>query len=114
MLIPATVAVPVLPALSVAVRVAVLAPLADTMTGSGQVATPERASEQVKVTVTGPEYQPLAVLAPLVIAPEMLGAVLSSFTVTESVPTLPAVSFAVPVTTCPAVSVETVTGPVRA
>src|SRR5918993_1364028 len=90
--------------------VAVLAPLAERTTGSGQVATPDRASAQVKVTVTGPLYQPLAVLVPLVTAPVMVGAVLSSFTVTESVPLLPAVSLDVPLTTWPAVSVETVTG----
>ena len=46
------------------------------------------------------------------IAAVMVGAVLSSLTVTESVPTLPAVSVAEPLTTCPAVSVETVTGAV--
>ena len=80
-------------------------------TSSGQVATPDRASEQVKCTVTGPAYQPLAVLVPLVIAPVMVGAVLSSLTVTESVPTLPAVSFAEPVTTLPGrLGAMTVTG----
>jgi hypothetical protein len=82
------------------------------MTGSGQMAMPDRASAQVKVTVTGPLYQPLAVLVPLVIAPVMVGAVLSSLTVTASVPTFPAVSVAVPLTGWPAVSVETVTGAV--
>src|SRR5437764_11367686 len=107
MLIPETATDAVLPALSVAVPLAVLAPFADRTTGSGQVATPDRASEQVKVTVTGPTYQPLLPLTPLVTAPAMVGLVLSSLTVTESVPTLPAVSFAVPLTSWPAVSVET-------
>src|SRR4051812_23320482 len=112
MSMPPTVTVAVLPALSVTVPLAVLAPLPDSTTGSGQVATPDRPSEQVKVTVTGPEYQPLAVLVPLVTAPVMVGLVLSSLTVTVSVPTLPAVSLAVPMTTWPAVSVVIVTGAV--
>src|SRR3954471_5609602 len=113
MLMPLTLAGVLLPALSVAVPAATLAPLAVRTTGSGQVAMPARASEHVKVTVTGPLYQPLAVWVPLVIAPVMAGAVLSSLTMTESVPTLPAVSVAVPVIAWPAVSVETVTGAVR-
>src|SRR3954447_1820124 len=111
---PPTVAVAVLPARSVTVPDAVLVPLADSTTGSGQAATPESPSAQVKLTVTGPVYQPLALLVPLVMAPAMVGAVLSSLTVTESVPTLPAVSFAVPVTVVPAVSAATVTGALMA
>jgi hypothetical protein len=113
MAIPPSVAVAELPARSVAVPLAVFVPLVESTTGSGQTATPDRPSEQVKVTVTGPSYQPLAVLLPAVMAAVMIGAVLSSLTVTESVPMLPAPSFAVPVTTLPAVSVETVTGAVR-
>src|SRR5215212_3192079 len=112
MLIPLTVVLAVLPARSLTVPLAALAPLADRITGSGQATTPDSASEQVKLTVTGPLYQPLAVIVPLVTAPVMVGAVLSSLTVTESVLTLPAVSVAVPLTSWPAVSAETVTGAV--
>src|SRR6266508_3776741 len=80
MLIPASVVPALLPALSVAVPAAELAPLFVSVTSSGQVAMPDSPSEQVKCTVTG------------------------------SVPTLPAVSLADPLTTCPAVSAVTVTG----
>src|SRR5438067_7009454 len=61
-------------------------------------------SAHVKWTVTGPVYQPPA-LGLVVAAPAMVGAVLSSLTVTESVPTLPARSAALPLTSLPAVSV---------
>ena len=72
---------------------------------------PDRASVAVKPTVTGPVYQPLAPTLPALTAAVLVGAVLSSLTVTESVPVLPARSFAEPFTTRPvaAVSVETVT-----
>src|SRR6266516_7248637 len=110
MLMPDTVALPTLPAMSVAVRVRDwFAPLTVRVMSSGQTARPDRASEQVKCTVTGPMYQPLLPLVPLRIAPLMLGAVLSSLIVTESVPRLPAVSFAEPLTTVPLVLVSMLT-----
>src|SRR6266540_3957414 len=112
MLMPDTLAVALLPALSVAVPDAEFVPLLLSVTASGQVAIPDRLSPQVKWTFTGPVYQPLLPTVPLTIDPVMLGAVLSSLTVTLSVPTLPAVSVAEPSTSWPAVSVETVTGAV--
>src|SRR4051812_5123704 len=113
MLKPLTVAVAEFPAASNTVPVALrFEPFAETVTGLGQAAAgiPDRASEHVNVTVTGPTYQPLLPFVPLVIAPMMVGGVLSSFTVAESVPGLPAVSFAEPLTTWPLVSCETVAG----
>src|SRR5947199_255352 len=110
MLMPDTVALATLPAMSVPVRVTDwFAPLALRVTSSGHTATPDRPSEQVKCTVTGPTYQPLPPLVPLMMAPLMLGAVLSSLIVTESVPRLPAVSFAEPLTTVPLVLVSVLT-----
>src|SRR4051794_664977 len=104
MLIPDTEAVPVLSATSLAPPVADwAAPLFDSVTSSWHEASPERASEQVKCTLTGPTYQPFLPTVPLTTAPLMLGAVLSSLTVTESVPVLPAVSLAEPLTTRPVV-----------
>jgi hypothetical protein len=104
MLMPETVLVPTLSALSVAVRVTDWpAPLLENVmfSSSGQTATPERASEQANLTPTGLTYQPLFPMVPLTTAPLMVGAVLSSLMVTESVPVLPAVSFAEPFTTRP-------------
>ena len=72
------------------------APFAVSTTSPGQMATPESASEHVNDTVTGPTYQPLLPFTPLLMAPVMVGAVLSSLTVTESVPGLPATSFTTP------------------
>src|SRR5438034_2827369 len=110
MLMPATVALARLPAMSVAVRVSDwFAPLPVRVTSSGQTARPDRASEQVKCTVTGPTYQPLLPLVPLMMAPLIMGAVLSSLIVTESVPRLPAVSLAEPLTTVPLVLVSVLT-----
>src|SRR4051812_32692757 len=104
MLIPETVLLLMLSALSVAVRVTDWpAPLFESVTfsSSGQTAIPDSASEQVNLTPTGPTYQPLLPMVPDTIEPLMLGAVLSSLTVTELVPVLPAVSFAEPLTTRP-------------
>src|SRR4051794_14604371 len=107
MLIPDTVATSGLSATSVAdPTVDWLAPLFDSNTSSWQDASPDRASEQVKCTFTGLTYQPFLPTVPLATAPPMLGAVLSSLIVTESVPVLPAVSFAEPLTTRPAVLVS--------
>src|SRR5207249_54953 len=78
MLIPETVALALLPALSVAVPVTLwLAPSALSVTSGGQLAIPESASAQVKCTVTEPpSYQPAA-LGEVVAAPLIVGAVLS-------------------------------------
>src|SRR6266516_1754688 len=89
--------------MSVAARVTDwFAPLAVRVTSSGQTATPDRPSEQVKCTVTGPTYQPLLPLVPLMMAPLMLGAVLSGLFVTVSVPSEP-------LTTAPLVLVSVLT-----
>src|SRR3712207_1584683 len=102
MLTPETLPVPTLSATSLADPPADwAAPLFDSVTSSWQEARPDRASEQVKWTFTGLTYQPFLPTVPLVIAPLIDGLVLSSFTVTESVPVLPAVSFAEPLTTRP-------------
>ncbi len=79
--------------------------------GLVHVATPEATlpgSAHVNVTVTAPLYQPLEPSVP-VFVPEIVGSVLSSLTVTESVPRLPARSSAEPLTSCPAVSALTST-----
>ena len=105
MLMPSTVAVAVLPAKSTACRVTDwFAPFSVSVTSSGQTATPASESEQVKCTFTGPTYQPPLPSWPLTIAPLIDGAVLSSLTLTESVPRLPATSNASPLTVRPAVS----------
>src|SRR5215212_5420105 len=83
-----------------------LAPLALNVTSSGQTATLASASLQVKWTVTGPAYQPLE-FGLVVVAPLIVGGVLSSLTVTESVPRLPAKSSASPFTTLAEVSTFT-------
>src|SRR5919202_4562977 len=58
---PLTVAVEVLPALSTAVpETDWFAPLPDTVVAPGQLWIPERRSEQVKLTLTGPSFQPAA------------------------------------------------------
>ncbi len=72
-----------------------------------QVAIPDctlPVSAHANVTVTALLYQPLEPSVPLGVA-EIVGLVLSSFTVTESVPRLPAKSSADPLTSWPAVSV---------
>src|SRR5262245_24140448 len=92
-LMPLNVALALLPATSMADRVTDwFAPLAVSVTPSGQMATLERPSLQVKWMVTGPMYQPLLPCCPDTTAPLIVGAVLSSLTITESVPRLPAKS----------------------
>src|SRR3954447_19787473 len=108
MLIPETEAVPTLSARSLAEPVADCAgPLVDSVTSSWQEASPDSASEQVKWAFTGLTYQPFLPSVPLMTAPVMDGLVLSRLTVTESVPVLPAVSLAEPLTTVPLASVLT-------
>src|SRR4051794_40304203 len=107
MLMPDTEPVPTLSATSLADPFAVCAePLFDSVTSSWHEARPERASEQVKWTFTGLTYQPFLPTVPLTTEPLMTGLASSSFTVTESVPVLPAVSFAEPLTTTPDVVVS--------
>src|SRR6266545_5462862 len=104
MLMPPTVALRALPAASRAVPATDWpAPLSSSFASAGQVATPERTSAQVKRTVTAPPYQPSA-LGARSGAPLIDGAVLSSITVTWSVPRLPARSLAWPSTGWPGVS----------
>ena len=67
------------------------------MIGAGQEATPERESEQVKVTVTGPLFQPLALGAGEVAA-VIVGEDVSMFSVTLAEAELPALLVAVPAT----------------
>src|SRR4051794_40410236 len=110
MLIPDTEAVPTLSALSLAdPSTDCAAPLLDRVTSSWQEARPDSASAQVKWAFTGLTYQPFLPTVPLVTAPLMLGLVLSSLTVTESLPVLPAVSLAEPLTTTPPVLVSVLT-----
>src|SRR5919198_6330429 len=88
MLIGPTVAAAVLPAASTARRVTdCSAALAVSVTSSGHTATFDSRSPQRKWTVTGPPYQPAAFGA-VVGAPSMVGGVLSSLTVTLSLPWL--------------------------
>ena len=65
------------------------------VTGLGQLAIPDKASEQVKVTVTGPLFQPLELGAGETTA-VMVGDVRSMLRVTLAVAELPALSVAVP------------------
>src|SRR4051812_9788945 len=110
MAIPLTVALASLPATSIALPLTDWpGPLAVSVTSSGHTATPDRGSEQVKCTFTGPTYQPPAPSWPLTIAPVIDGAVLSSLTVTASLPRLPAISNASPSTERDAVSAVTAT-----
>src|SRR5436190_1362661 len=103
MLIPPTVAVAVLSALSAAVPVTDwFAALALSVVGPLHVFTPDGLSEQLKPTVTSVLFQPLTFAAGLRV-PVMPGADLSSFTVTEPVPLLPSRSVAVDVFVTPAV-----------
>ena len=74
-----------------------MAPESVNVTGLGQEAMPERASEQVKVTVTGPLFQPLALGAGEATA-VMVGDVRSMFNVRLVEVELPALSVAVPET----------------
>ena len=87
-----------LPALSVAVPEMVwFSPSAVTVIGAGQEAMPERVSEQVKVTVTGPLFQPLALAAGEAEA-VMVGEDLSMLRLALAEAELPALSVAVPET----------------
>src|SRR5437764_14077740 len=87
MLMPVTVTLALLPALSTAVPVTLwLAPLPVSVTSGWQLAMPDpgtpaamAGSLHVKCTVTGPLYQPPA-LGEVVGAPEMVGAVWSILT----------------------------------
>src|SRR3954453_9632942 len=91
-LIPPTVVVPLLPALSTAVPVALLAPWAASVASGWQLAMPLTASLQSNATVTTLPYQPAA-FALLVALPVMVGAVLSTSTVAvPAVSVLPALS----------------------
>jgi hypothetical protein len=65
------------------------------MIGEGQLASPERESEQVKVTVTLEMFHPAAFGAGDADA-VMVGGVLSRLTVTEAAEVLPALSTAAP------------------
>src|SRR5439155_10296149 len=88
------------------------APFAVSVTSPGQTATLERSSEHVKWTFTGPTYQPPSPRGPPTTAAEIVGAVLSSMTIAESTPRLPARSYASPSTARPAVSSLTSTSEV--
>src|SRR5438067_3891740 len=112
MLMPLTLALAELPAASVAVPLDVwLAPSTSVCAG-GQLATPERASLQLKLTVTSVLFQPLA-LAASERSAVMVGAVLSMLTVAGSVTLLRALSVAVPVTGWSVPSAVTVCGAVQ-
>src|SRR6476620_10830607 len=80
-LMPPTVVVPLLPALSTAVPVTVFVPWVDTVVSGWQEAIPLTESWQSKVTVTGVRYQP-APLGLVVARPVIVGAVLSTSAVT--------------------------------
>jgi|SRR5271167_780268 len=86
------------PALSMAVPETVTGPLGvvATLTAAGQVATPDKESEQAKVTVTGPVLMPLTGVGVTVAV--MVGGVLSKLTETLALAVFPATSVAVPVT----------------
>ena len=91
-LMPLTVVVALLPALSTAVPVALFAPWAARVASGWQLATPLTASAQSKCTVTGALYQPAA-FGLVVALPVMVGADLSTRTVTvPAVSELPALS----------------------
>ena len=85
----------VLPATSVAVPLAVCpAPSCVKVTGEAQLATPDKVSEQLKLTVTLELFQPneLATGTRLAV---MTGGVLSMFSTTAALAVLPALSDAV-------------------
>src|SRR5271168_3163224 len=104
-----TLAVAVLPALSVAVPLMVwFAASVETTMGAGQTAMPEPESEHVKVTVTLELFQPLALGAGAATA-VIVGGVLSIFTDSVAEAVLPALSVTEPVTGV-VPSVATVTG----
>src|SRR6266853_6074616 len=88
--------VPVFPATSVAVPETVcLAPSAETTTGAGHCATPERESAQLKLTVTFVLFQPAASGSGNAAAAKV-GGVLSMFSFALAVAVMPALLIAVP------------------
>jgi hypothetical protein len=111
-LIPETVPDPVFPALSV--QLALLdwpEPSDETSCGvTGPVATPERESVQLNVTVTSPLFQPFE-FGEGEVKPVTTGLVSSIFTTTEAEPVSPAWFVAVQVTVVPDVSEVKVTVP---
>ncbi|WP_157623267.1 hypothetical protein [Terrabacter sp. Root181] len=111
MLIPLTVVVAVLSALSVAVPVTDWsATLPLSVVGAEEDLTPDVASLGVKVTVTSVLFQPLAFAAG-VREPAMIGALLSSLTWTEPVPVLVTLSVtAVVLVTMPSAVTVSVVG----
>ena len=99
-----------LPATSTAVPVTTWpAPSVLTVMGSGHRAMPLPPSVHVKLTLTSLLFQPAAFADGLTTA-LIVGRLLSMLSVTDTVAWLPALSTAVPLTTCPALSVLTVTG----
>jgi len=86
----------VFPATSVAVPgICWLEPSVDTVTGDGQLATPDSASLHAKVTVTLELFQPLAFGGGEGVA-VIVGGVLSMLNLTLALAVLPALSVAVP------------------
>jgi hypothetical protein len=67
------------------------------LAGQAPAGMPEPGSEQVKWTVTLEEYQPLAARVPALTAATIVGGVLSTLTVVDAVPVLPARSLQVAV-----------------
>src|SRR6478609_1306617 len=108
-LIPLTVALAALPALSVAVPVTLWPSPSTRCCGPVMASMPESSSEPVKETVTSSLYQP-AELAERSGAPVMPGAVLSMLTVAVALVVFPALSVAVPTTFWAKPSVVTVEG----
>jgi hypothetical protein len=102
-LIPLTVVVALLLALSTAVPVTDwFAALVESVVEPVQLLMPEIVSEHVKATVTSELFQPNAFAAGLRL-PVIVGVILSSFTVTEPVPALPRRSVAEDVFVTPVV-----------
>src|SRR6266404_3953174 len=98
------------PAMSTAVPLTTCpAPSVLTVTGSGQRAIPLTTSVHVKLTRTSVLFQPAAFGGGLTTA-LTAGRLLSMLSVTDTLAWFPAMSTAVPLTTCPAPSVLTVTG----
>src|SRR5437867_1028778 len=98
------------PAMSTAVPLTTCpAPSVLNVTGSGQRAIPLVASVHVKLTRASVLFQPAAFAGGLTTA-LTTGRLLSMLSVIDTLDWLPAMSTAVPLTTCPAPSVVTVTG----
>src|SRR5438094_6025471 len=110
MLIPETVVLALLPALSVAVPLDYLPTRPASVLSAAQLWIPESVSAQLKCTVTSLLYQPAA-LGEVVAAPLIVGAVLSML-IPETVVLvlLPALSVAVPVADWAAPAARRVTG----